>query len=150
MDLMAARRRLMQMQVLDTSPKIAENGVVCESGSTGTRVSEDGCVTIYYTPKLKPSGISTSIVDNFSDRNNYPYQFEKSNGELDWWFRSSLDAFSKRRIIASVDVTLKTIRFSLPVSTIQDCAAYCDETGEIFFAGKNTIYYGHRNISEIS
>lgn len=59
---------------------------------------------------------------------------------LDYWGLSAprLNANSN-----GVAVTLKE-------SEIDDAYLYVRDSGEIIFAGKNTIYYGHRNISELS
>ena len=35
-------------------------------------------------------------------------------------------------------------------SRIDDAYMYINDSGQILFAGKNTIYYGHRNINEIN
>lgn len=42
------------------------------------------------------------------------------------------------------------LRVTLQMDRLDDCYLYLKETGQILFAGKNSIYYGHRNISELN
>ena len=42
------------------------------------------------------------------------------------------------------------IRFTIDERLIDESYAYVNETGEIIFAGRNSNYYGHKNISELN
>lgn len=42
------------------------------------------------------------------------------------------------------------LQIGIPLERINDAYFYINETGQILFAGKNTPYYGHTNISELN
>ena len=104
------------------------------------------CVTIWYKPKIQQTGEIT-ICDNQSEADHHVYQYLFSNDTRDWFYRGS---DNKRQIRnANNTLYLSEIRFSVKTEEIDDAYAYVVETGEIFFAGKNTPYYGYTNLNQM-
>lgn len=129
----ARRRLLMTPHGIDTSPKILAYGKYWWRG--GLKDDADYCATVImpFTPSTSVqwpvfSGLCTEL-DVFKD-----------GQYVDYWGLAAprLNANSN-----GVAVTLKE-------SEIDDAYLYVKDSGEIIFAGKNTIYYGHRNISELN
>ena len=155
MDVMQARRRLLMMpHGIDTSPKIAAYGKACALANTGERDVPYDSITDWYVFAPKTIGQLTIYYETPAAliRNDGNYQFYAINAEStmirDWYYNTS--ATNKTRTIGWTNFTLQEIRFTVITANIDDVYAYVVETGQIFFAGKNTIYYGHRNISELN
>lgn len=135
----------MQKSGLDTSPIITDYGYVLPNGNPFTKplvVSQDGCITDYYdfpaqtyTQTMTACGTCGSI--NLFIDDSYK----------DFWGWNSPNVPNTRKVI---NIGTNRIRFGLYTAMIDDAYAFLVETGQIFFAGKNTSYYGHRNISELS
>lgn len=152
MDVMEARRRMffgIQHQ-LDTTPKIAEYGAYLARSETGivnnTADAVDWGYTEWIAVATRFQGTAT-IVDNATD-SAHPFQYNYiTNSEeiVPGWYYGP-----RRSIITNPYHSLSTIRFSIELSEIDNVFAYCEESGQIFFAGKNTQYYGHRNIAELN
>ena len=49
-----------------------------------------------------------------------------------------------------INIGSDAIEITLSMFRLDESYAYIVETGQILFAGKNTPYYGHRNISELN
>lgn len=132
----------MQETTLDTSPVILQYGV--SYASNGTIQTDAGyCVTaMYYYPVLPVTGTIGYYGTQTKNAPNY-----KNNGTtyVDWW--ALQESESPRRCLPK---GTDAIKFTLKTSMLDDCYAYLQDTGQIFFAGKNSVYYGHRNISELS
>jgi hypothetical protein len=56
----------------------------------------------------------------------------------------------EERTHGRIDVGSDCFAATIQTDMIDDCYLINRNTGEIFFAGKNSIYYGHRNISELN
>lgn len=152
---MEIRRRMLMggKKVIDTSPKIAEYGKACAYGNIGERTESKLCVTEWYSFDAETKGqvylynapYATAPV-RFC---NYQFYGTKSDGTIvrDWHYNISAD--NPRRIIGWNGTTLAEIRFSIPIGEIDDAYAYVQETGQIFFAGKNSPYYGYTNINDM-
>lgn len=138
------KKRIMMMaksNVLDTSPVILEHGKRYERGNV-IQVASDRCITDFY------DFVSTTS----DDRYIYSYGIAFSilvfsNGEYkDYWNYESPDG---EKLTIGLNVGCNQVKFTLIESLLDDCYVYQVTTGKIFFAGKNSIYYGHRNISEV-
>lgn len=49
-----------------------------------------------------------------------------------------------------INIGSDAIAITLSMFRLDESYAYIVETGQILFAGNNTPYYGHRNISELN
>ena len=138
MDLMSIRRGLMtgQKKVIDTSPKIAEYGKYCGRSGQGIVDDEVWCYTEYYP--LLTNGYQY-ICDNTTD-SNHTFQYSTNADGTAWNFW-----YGPRRRISVYNV----IRFSIKIDKLDDAYAYSERSGQIFFAGKNTPYYGYTNINDM-
>ena len=117
----------------DTSPKIAAEGYKFNQGRL---VADNACaVTVVYD--VKPSG---SIQPLKGEGLIAQLALYKDGVYFDYW------TYSNPNISANANGMAATVQ----IAQIDNSYLYIKETGEIIFAGKNTIYYGHRNISEIS
>ena len=151
---MQARRQLLMMpHGIDTSPKIAEYGKACAYATTGERDYSNACITDWYQFYPQQSGLLTiyyEMLNGYSRRDgNYQfYALDAVQTLRDWYY--NLSETNKTRVIGWNGFTLQEIRFTIITANIDDVYAYVVETGQIFFAGKNTPYYGHRNIFELN
>lgn len=136
--LVARRRMLMRKPPLDTSPRIAEYGVYLNRSASGTAVDSSWCYTDWYDIDPHPS--NNNIIDNVTN-SNHTFQFVKSGGSGDYWYGSS-------RNLAGEPIK---IRFSMTIAMLNGETeyAYSSTTGQIFFAGRNTPYYGYTNINDM-
>ena len=143
-------RRAMLEKVYDNSPKIAEYGYSLGRSATGVSEHSSWCYTEWYNvePYTLGKGESTIVVDaNASFNNTRTYQYEFTDGVKDYWYGSSDFSEYKRSVSPKI---LKKIRCSIRIDHLDDCYMYIQNSGQIIFAGKNSIYYGHRNISELN
>lgn len=149
MDLMRRRREILaQGGELDTSPKILEYGKRLK-GATGIETDADWCYTdwIYCTLDGQTVGENKLIEDAYaSSSTGGVYQYEKANGTYDYWFGSA-DFTPLQRNIGSFNII--RIRWSIKIENLSKCYAYMTNTGQIFFAGKNSIYYGYTNLNDM-
>ena len=140
----ARRRLLMQQSGLDTSPVILAYNAIYNANGYINQVDGAGyCVTdLYYYPTLTATG----TIGYFGTDSKTCVVY-KNNGttKVDYW--ALQENQSPRKCI---NTGSDAIKFTLKMSDLDDCYAYLQDTGQIFFAGKNSIYYGHRNISELS
>lgn len=153
MDLMAARRKLLMTQHgLDTSPKIVEYGAYWERTNEGKIADENWCITEWYAFNPQKSG-SITIVGYIggSDNTNHTFQYHTEGRTWrDWYYFNVGDVEGERTIQNAAGTrVLQEISFSIFLNGITNAYAYVKETGQIFFAGENSIYYGHKNISEL-
>ena len=155
---MAIRRRVLMggKKVIDTSPKIAEYGKACAYADTGERNAEDACITEWYQIEGATKGQHITLYYYYFSTTdtrpiNYQYYGIADDGSMnrkDWFYNSSRD--SRYRVIGGwSDSTLASIRFTVPIADIDDAYAYASQTGQIFFAGKNSPYYGYTNINDM-
>lgn len=139
---MIRRRAILSAPIArpNTSPRIAEYNKRL-TGATGTENVTGYCYTdwiianpttfIGEQPVIEFGGIPVN--------SNYKYQFETSTGAYDYWYPSKpqLPSGSKR------------IRFTLKMETLSSAYAYNKYSGQIYFAGPDTIYYGYININDM-
>lgn len=130
---------MLQESVLDTSPVILEydkryNAIIISS-------EEGSCITgIYYYPQqtyaytLVTNGVRSSIV------------LYTDGVFKDYWNWFDTDGYNRKVL----NIGSNEIKFTLTTSKLNESYAYLQETGQIIFAGQNSIYYGHTNISELS
>ena len=158
MDLMTRRRALLarvESGGIDTSPVIVQTGVHFGRGN-GLIVEEDGwAITdwIYFDPVTPTTPLY--IVDAYAslsrltvDGGDCSYQYESANGIKDWFYGST--DFTEFARSCPLRAPFYRIRWSVKLENINRCYAFCQETGQIFFAGRNSIYYGHHNINELN
>lgn len=138
---MQRRRELMAMQntVLDTSPIIAlyNKGI-----SVRNDVDKEGfCITQrYYYP---PSDAVQTLA--YYGTNGAQCRIYKNDEYMDYWTLSITQSPRK-----CINIGSEAIAITLDMYKLDESFAYIVETGQIFFAGKNTPYYGHRNVSELN
>lgn len=156
MDLMLRRRELMAMQsrTLDTTPKIAEYGKHWNRTFGSTTDNANWCITEWYDVNDPYTGIGrTTSINGFIgvDAIGITFQYYLTDGfatSTNWYYFNGVNP----RILLGGSITkrLTSISFSVQLSEIDNSYAYIVQTGQILFAGKNTPYYGHRNISELA
>lgn len=144
-----ARRRLLMMGgKLNTSPKIAQYD---KSWGRGVEVVNNDigwCITEWY--EFIPSSEQRSpfticgYVGNDANQRTFQYYYVNTH---DWYYFNNGNAPGSRNIDGSARHNWRYISFSIDVSLLNDSYAYVQETGQIIFAGKNSIYYGYKNIN---
>ena len=153
---MAIRRRLMaaaRPSAVDTSPKVAEYGKACAFATTGERSDPNLCITEWYQFYPSQVGVLTLYYKLGqgrmvrSDGNYQYYAMRASDSDIkrDWYYPISTSNYNRSIGWGLGNYTLQEIRFTVVTADIDDVYAYCIETGQIFFAGKNTPYYSTIN-----
>jgi hypothetical protein len=145
MDMISIRRKLMakmQSDVVNTSPKIAEYGKYLDRSDTGTGSNASWCYTIWYDIDPVPGTANRLKIANCSIGQNRTYQWTTSSGRANWDYRKTGSYYY-------LSANANTIRISIPIANLAICYAYIETTGQILFAGKNTIYYGYTNIHDM-
>ena len=135
---------------IDTSPVIAEYGRYCNRSGDGLSDNPNWCYTewINVSPAIQSSVLI--IVDAFASlHNDHTYQIQNADGTKKDYFYGS-DNFSEFRRVWNNGFIPEKFRWSILIENLDKCYAYCENNGQIFFAGNNSIYYGHRNISELN
>lgn len=132
---------------LDTTPIIDEYGVYWSRTYGQKTANADWCVTQFYDVVGAPYG--NVNIQGFvgADSINVTFQYTFSNNSTGWYYFAGTNP---RRIPAGTDRRITSISFSIQQTEIDNSYVYIVETGQILFAGKNSIYYGHRNISELN
>lgn len=139
-------------ELIDTSPKIVEYGKGLAYAQTGERWDNNFCITEWYpfdVGTVNPIHLyNKAYVTQYVRACNYQYYGTNADGAVrrDWYYNKADDP---ERYIGWNTYTLKEIRFSIPIKEIDDSFAYVEETGQIFFAGKNSPYYGYTNINDM-
>ena len=135
MDVMEARRRLLMMpHGIDTSPQILRFNVRWNRGTLD--VLDGYCVTVIYDV-----GFSTNSRSIIGYNTSNQYNIFRDGQYVDYW-----NVGTGRE---QVNANCNGISACIPMSKIEDAHLYFADTGEIIFAGRNSIYYGHKNISEL-
>ena len=114
---------------------VSQNGVAAtdfiDAGTTGNFV--------YFNPidaTIAPSGTIGSLLQYNSDNAESPF--------TNWWnCRMSGD----ERSIA-LDANKQFIRLNLSMEQMSGAYAYNSATGQVYYAGKNSPYYGKTNIND--
>ena len=151
MDMMEMRFRMMAMQEsgLDTSPRIAEYDAAWGRG-TETKYSYNGwCITDWYSYDKTSESIVSIIGYIGNDNAGITFQYHNATKtQKDWYYFNKGDQEGEQKLVG-VSWPVE-ISFSIQQSKIKDSYVYIKNTGQILFAGKNSIYYGHKNISELN
>lgn len=121
--------------------KVAEYDKYCGRSAEGISDGTGWCYTDWYLFDPQPSGSSIKLRNN-STNNNHTYQYQNEDG-------TKKDYFYSNQTVGWSGVSMYKIRFSLQTADADDSYAYCLSTGQIFFAGKNTDYFGYSNINNI-
>ena len=136
----------------DTSPKIAQYD---KSWGRGVEVVNDDigwCITEWYEFVPTSENLSPFTLVGYvgTDVNRKTFQYYYSNTH-DWYYfnNTGTDAYNVRDINPAGKHAWKYISFSINTSKLDDAFVYVQDTGQIMFAGKNTPYYGYKNINDI-
>ena len=83
---------------------------------------------------------------------DYMCNIQNDGSFVDWWGQTNgipnwTTQESERDIL---NAGSNEISCSIYLPIIDTTYAYIKETGQILFAGKDSIYYGHKNISELN
>lgn len=131
-------------KVIDTSPKIAEHGKSLDRSNDGIKDDVNWSYTEWYL--FSPQKVGIVVIYDNQSTSGHPYQYNIEDGTKKDWFYAD-DTGSRR--IGWLGAALYRIRFSVRISQFDDAYAFCNNTGQIFFAGKNTPYYGYTNINDM-
>lgn len=131
---------------VDTSPIIVEYGKALDSsGGVYTLAITGGCYTDFYTIPEGATNVTLYMADSesvsFSAAGKL--QFWNDTKQVEYWSAASIRNKEKSYVIADGATRFRT---SLATNGIEDSYAYDSATGYIYFAGKNTKYYGMTNI----
>ena len=144
MDVMQIRRMLLEQGgKIDTSPVILAYDTKYQN--IGTTTAFVGlCITAkYFYPQLESKG-TLAFHGTDIDGNCTCIVYRNAGTEqMDYWVLK--DAQSPRNFI---NIGSDAMAFTLVTSQIDNSYAYIVETGQILFAGKNSIYYGKKNIND--
>ena len=133
--------------VVDTSPVIMQYDVRWGAGNPQTKPLLEArgyCITTQYSyPAMSAKGTMVCY------GTRYYGILWKDNGTtyVDYW---GFDAESSELTKNCLNIGSDTIAFSMNTSMLADSYAYIQETGQILFAGINSIYYGHTNVNEVA
>jgi len=132
---------------LDTSPKIFQYDTgIPASNPRGTHPVSGCCVTELYSYQLFTTGAYRTLVTTGGWGNVQGIlTLWKDAVYVDYWGTNSADNYERAVIMPNTN----GLRISLNMSRLDDAYALIKETGEILFAGKNSIYYGYTNINDM-
>ena len=154
--------------VQDTTAQIATSGqiLVHLTNEYGIRPATNGGITVMYemdsaTTTLFPAGIiPTDSVNDLKngnnvaclfiyDSNNDPINFvnELTTSSLNRWAQNRAGTMTEFSNTYTVNSYSK-IAFSVDTRYLDDAYMYDKATGQVWFAGVNTPYYGKHNISD--
>ena len=123
--------------MLDTTLKVLEYNKAWNNGNLMDLGGDNASIIYVFQPKENARKLSYSgLVRQLNIFNNGTY--------VDYW---SVRENDTRNVI---NANCNGLAVSVIADKADDAFAYLPDTGEILFAGKNTQYYGHRNISELS
>lgn len=155
MDMMEIRRRVLMGQTksgpVDTSPKIAEYGVFWNRTQGGKTANTDWCVTEEY--EFSPILAGITLVGYIGkDAANITFQYygyvTQTHAAYSGWYYFNVGDKEGTRDLSAIN-TLERITFSIRQDKLSDCYVYVRETGQILFAGINSVYYGYTNIHDM-
>ena len=164
--MMQLRRRLILLSN-DTSPKILHTGVILYHSGTSyyEYEQENGCVTILYkmttpTTVLYPAGIiptsgnvivprsaSLFVFDESKTPFNYVNENTASSG-YNRWAQDQSGAMTEYSYSWTLTSNYYYIQFSLDMRYLDRAYMYDKTSGQVWFAGKNTPYYGKKIIAQ--
>ena len=127
-------------KTLDTSPVIAWYDKRNNRGP-GLVDDSNSVVTVLY--EYPPSNIIQTLVGYGIKDSVHIY---KNSAYIDYW---AFFAYSKENTRQILNTYSNGIKVDIVKSMIDDSYLYIKDTGQILFAGKNSVYYGHTNVSEL-
>ena len=131
---------------VDTSPIIVEyDKALDSSGGVHTLAITGGCYTDFYTIPEGATNVTLYMADSesVSFSASGKLQFWNDTEQVEYWSAASTRNKEKSYVTADGATRFRT---SLATNGIEDSYAYDSATGYIYFAGKNTQYYGMTNI----
>ena len=131
---------------VDTSPIIVEyDKALDSSGGVYTYAITGGCYTDFYTIPEGATNVTLYMADSesVSFSGSGKLQFWNDTKQVEYWSAASNKNQEKSYVTADGATRFRT---SLATNGIEDSYAYDSATGYIYFAGKNTQYYGMTNI----
>ena len=131
---------------LDTSPIIVEYGKTLDSsGGVYNLAITGGCYTDFYTIPEGATNVTLYMADSesVSFSASGKLQFWNDTEQVEYWSAASNRNREKSYVTPDGATRFRT---SLATNGIEDSYAYDSATGYIYFAGKNTQYYGMTNI----
>lgn len=138
---------LQETDEINTSPKILEYGVHWNRMFGEKTDNSNWCVTDWYSVDNAPLGNILLVGFIGGDNPSITFQYHTVQNN-DWYYFAN--QVGTRNIPLGSDNRLVDIAFSIEITEIHNSYVYVQETGQILFAGKNSIYYGHRNVSELN
>lgn len=135
---------------IDTSPKIAEYGTCWGASIDGINTNANWCRTEWYEMNPSPGRADRIYGYVGADSRNQSFQYKgisTLDGSIksDWYYWNG----TVPRPIQITDTNLVRISFSIEISAIDSSYAYSGMTGQIYFAGRNTPYFGYKNINDM-
>lgn len=127
----------------DNAPMLWLSGYKIASGSKNPNAdSNAGITNVYPFTALQTSGAlcTYGCTADMQVMTNGVY--------TDYWSIDSESAPQTRTGV--INAGTNGIKLTILLAKKDDCYAYIVDTGEILFAGVNSIYYGHHNISEVA
>lgn len=118
---------------------------VIPSGIRPYAAMEGYCVTKIYSFPAQ-TYIQTIVTTGSAARSIGYMRLFRDGGYLDYWGLNQMDNYERN----CINVTANGLAMTMAMNRLSDSYAYLKETGQILFAGKNSIYYGHENISELN
>lgn len=152
MDVIKRRRMLLMQQEINTTPIIKQNNICLSNNPYAeTKEKQGWFITKHYNVVNSPAGKQTIKGFIGEDDECFCCYFEPgtTNIALDYYFFNGSNQVEIEQA-PYYQRKLSSVVFSVQLSRIDDSYAYLVETGQIFFAGENTPYYGHYNISELN
>ena len=130
---------------LDTSPVIAKTGYSLDS-TGGEIVTDGGCYTSLYALQEGAKTLTMYIADSVdvAFASYGKMQFWDATQQVEYW--SPMTNRNKEHAYTIANGATR-FRTSLALADIENSYAY-DDTGHVYFAGKNTQYYGKENIHD--
>ena len=144
--MISIRRKLMaKMQTgeIDTSPIIEYYDKGLANG--GLNDVPGCCTTVMYEYPAQ-TFMQTYVGTGGWGANQGLLLIFENGTQIDWWGTSSQDNYERQ----CIDANSNGLKISLQMNRLDDAYMYLKETGQILFAGRNSIYYGHRNINELN
>ena len=132
--------------VVDTTPKIAETNKSLDT-SGGSGVTSGACYTDFYQIP-DGAGDVTLFLANTKDEVSLG-----SRGKLQWFTDNTFATYNSVASTKNVEKKYPILnnankfRTTLIIADIDNSYAYDSVTGTVYFAGKNTKYYGKSNIN---
>lgn len=137
------RRRALMTRVesggIDTSPRIAEYGKRLHH-ETEIIDDADCCYTVWYNFDTVISSDGSFSWDGYINTNLQSMWVSENISGSKYYYYTYKTFYPAN--------TCK-IRFTLPINGLDNCYAYNNTDGQIWFAGRNTLYYGYTNINDM-